>query len=337
MPAPLMNIFLVPYTWLRHIQVALVTASAALLAWWGLLAWVWMGGASWGLFQDGMFLLAGLAGMTGFASTLAEGQLRRVHPVWRLTRPLLAGAISGGLAAGWYVMWHKFTLPVLMPETLVADYEDPSLVSLRFRVGAFAMAGLSAAIGPIIVRKGAYLLDHVIGGLAAGLAGAAAWHLFNFTLFYDLYLAGAAAALAFGGTFGLLTWGIPTELYAGWLRVLRGGRYGHRIPIDALERGHKERFLGHFPRGLDMWLPVEEGVLELHASVVVDADQGYRARGLTLNPVTIKRFLETIDLRYDPRRPAPLETRVTSGDRVVLGEGDQSVELEFLMLPREED
>ena len=89
-------------------------------------------------------------------------------------------------------------------------------------------------------------------------------------------------------------------------------------------------------RCLDVWLNAEGQVMELHLSVAVDGEQHYKARGLTLQPTVVRRFLERIDLRYDPRRPAPLETRLSSGDRVVLGQGDQATTLEFIMLPREE-
>ncbi|MCP4807568.1 MAG: hypothetical protein GY913_28660 [Proteobacteria bacterium] len=331
-----MNIFLVPYTWLRHFQVAIFTGAAAMVAWWVVLTWMVVVGPQWSIGYDGMVLLVAVVAASSGSATLAEGTLRRLHPAWRVSRTALSAAISGGMTAAWYLMWHNVTMPVLMPEILEADYTDPSLVSLRYRSGIFVMAGLTSSLGPLIVRKGAFILDHLLAGICAGMAFGAAWHVSNFTAFYDLYLAGAFGAFAMGGTLGLLAWGIPDELYAGWLRVLKGSRYAHRIPIDALERSHKERFLGHFPRGLDMWLPVEEGVLELHASVVVDAEQNYRARGLTLHSVRVKRFLESIDIRYDPRRPAPLETRLTPGDRLVLGEGKHAVELEFLMLPREE-
>jgi hypothetical protein len=94
--------------------------------------------------------------------------------------------------------------------------------------------------------------------------------------------------------------------------------------------------VGHFPRGLDLFLPVEEGVLEMHLSVTVDAKRRFTARGLSLYPTQVVRFLERVDLRYDPRRPAPLETELSSGDRIRIGDGTVESELEFLLLPREE-
>ena len=45
---------------------------------------------------------------------------------------------------------------------------------------------------------------------------------------------------------------------------------------------------------------------------------------------------ETINLAYDPRRPAPLETGLKMGDRILMGEGQQYSEVEFILLPKEE-
>ena len=55
--------------------------------------------------------------------------------------------------------------------------------------------------------------------------------------------------------------------------------------------------------------------MEVHLSVAVDKDRAYRARGLSLQPTRVRRFLERVDLRYDPQRPAPLETRLSGGGR----------------------
>jgi hypothetical protein len=74
--------------------------------------------------------------------------------------------------------------------------------------------------------------------------------------------------------------------------------------------------------------------MEMHLSVAVDEKQRYSARGLSLQPTRVQRFLERINLQYDPRRPAPLQTRLSSGDRIELG--DSGTELEFVMLPKEE-
>ncbi|MCB9760088.1 MAG: hypothetical protein H6739_09665 [Alphaproteobacteria bacterium] len=336
-----MNIFLVPYTWWRHLQVAAVTGGATLSAWWLLLTFfVWVG-PFWTLDYDGAIYLAVVAGTSAAISIFAEGSLRRYSPLWRLTRALLALGISGGFTFLWYWVWTFVSAPAIFGEEFADDVSDPSLVTLRFRLGAFAMAGLCTAAGPIVLRKGAGLMTQLIAGVAAGLTAAAVWHLCNyppFEIYGDLYLASAFSALTWGLTFGLLAWGIPDELYAGWVRVLSPARFGYRIPVDAPDRSPKERFIGHFPRGLDMWLPVQDGVMELHLSIAVDDKQRYKARGLTLKPTVVRRFLERIDIRYDPRRPAPLETRLTSGDRVVMGDPDagSATTVEFIMLPREE-
>ena len=71
-------------------------------------------------------------------------------------------------------------------------------------------------------------------------------------------------------------------------------------------------------------------------SVTVDDKQRYTARGLSQYPILVRRFLQRVDLRYDPRRPTPVETSLSSGDRIVLGEGDQRSEIEFILLPKEE-
>jgi hypothetical protein len=75
----------------------------------------------------------------------------------------------------------------------------------------------------------------------------------------------------------------------------------------------------------------------MHLSVAVDESQNYKARGLSLYPTRVKRSLEKLDLRYDPARPLPLETPLSSGDLLELGDGQSQTVLEFVMLPREED
>jgi hypothetical protein len=106
--------------------------------------------------------------------------------------------------------------------------------------------------------------------------------------------------------------------------------------VDSIDGKPTERFVGHFTRGLDLFLPADDGVMEMHVSVAVDEAQRYTARGLSLQPTRVRRFLEGINLRYDPRRPAPLATQLSSGDRIELGEGAHQSELEFVMLPKEE-
>lgn len=353
-----MNLFLVPYTAMRHLVVGFWCASAALLAWWGMLLWVVGIGPSWTQEWDGAILLALLAAVTAGASILAEDLLRRRPVVATSGRVVLAGAIAGLLAlAAWWV-WTSVLAPGIvaplvgmlgtqeaggaeagaaaLSRAVEQDVVDSSLVSLRYRFGAFALVGLATGLGPLAVRRFRGALDHLGAGLAAGLTASATWYVIGRTVAADLYVADAAMVVGFGLVFGWFAWGIPESLYAGWIRVLSPWRFGHRIPVDAPDGSPKERFIGHFPRGLDLFLPLESGVQEMHVSVAVDTRQRYLARGLTLAPTTIRRFLERVDLRYDPRRPAPLETRLSSGDRIVLGQGAGASEVEFLMLPREE-
>ncbi len=332
-----MNIFLLPYTWTRHLAMALWCGAAGLLAWWLALSWVVLIGPSWSPDWDGPILLCAISVAIAGANLIGEGNLMRLPMGKRIGRTVLGMGISGLMTFGWYWGWHKIALGLLFTGDLIAkDAVDDSLVSLRYRLGAFVMGGFACGLGPMIVRKGKGWFTHMLSGVASGFAAAAAWYAMNQALHRDLYLGGAAMGVAWGFTFGLLAWGIPDSLYAGWIRVLVGGRNGRRIPIDARDGTARERFVGHFPRGLDLFQPIDEGVMELHVSVTVDSEQRYRARGLTLQPTLVKRFLEKVDLRYDPRRPAPLETKLSSGDRILMGQGQASSEIEFIMLPREE-
>lgn len=331
-----MNIFLIPYTWMRHFSVALVCAGAALLAWWVVLALAVLF-PFWPVTWDGALYVGALCTSVAGASTLAEASLRRL-PLWkRVLQTVGSALLSFLLSMAGYWGWTSLFGPLLFEGT---DAVEPTLVSLKYRVMAFLFAGMQAGIGPLVFRKGRGILSHLGAGNAAGLLAVSVWYILGYPKsaigLGDLYHASAAGALVFGGTFGLLAWGIPDNLYAGWLRIVSETRHGRRIPIDGVDGGPRERFVGHFPRGLDLFLPAEDGVMELHVSVMVNRKQEYRARGLTLQPTLVRRFLERIDLRYDARRPAPLETRLSSEDRLVLGPPSDPTVVEFIMLPREE-
>ena len=339
------NIFLLPYTWLRHLSMAFWCASAGLLAWWGVLTLIVVVNVDWAPSWDGPIILTTVSVSVVAASILGEANLRRL-PIWnRALRVLIGGAIAGGVTLGYYFVWHFFVGMVVFDKYAV-DANDPSLVSFSFRVGAFAMGGLGSGTGAMVARKFTEPVSHLAGGMAAGLCAGCVWFIAGlpteevvYGLFApqrDLFLAGALMGTVWGFVFGLLTWSIPDELYVGWLRVLTPHRFGRRIPIDAPDRTPKERFIGHFPRGLDLFLTDEEGVQELHLSVTVDEKQRYTARGLSQYPTLVRRLLQRVDLRYDPRRPTPVETSLSSGDRIVLGEGEQRAELEFILLPKEE-
>ena len=273
-------------------------------------------------------------------SVLAEQTLYRKTLWRRMLFPALAAMLSLGVIVGGFWMWTKVIGPSLFSADGAADLADPSLVALRYRLPAWMGAGVGVAFGPTVTRKGRGILTHMAGGAASGLIAGCVWYLFGYTKsamgYSDLYVASAFGAMALGLSFGWFAWGVPDELYAGWLRIVTDNRHARRIPIDGLDAGGRERFVGHFPVGLDLFLPAEDGVLELHVSVMVNRKQQYRARGLTLQPTTVRRFLERVDLRYDPKRPAPLETELSSGDRILCGPADNPSVLEFLMLPKEE-
>lgn len=338
----MVNIFLIPYTAWRHLTMGLWCGVAGLVSWWLVLTAIVVGGADWPPSWDGPVLMCAVSTGVAVASMVGEVNLRRLPVLGRLWRVALTGGLAVVFTLAWYGLWSLLGSKLLFSGAAFAeDAADASLVSLTFRAGAFAVGGLGAGCATGIVRKGRGIVSHMAGGTASGLAAGVVWHLLGSNLTAaistgDLYLAGAGMGLTWGVLFGLLTWGIPDELYAGWLRVLSPYRYGRRIPVDSLDGRPKERFVGHFPRGLDLYLPLEEGVQEMHVSVAMDREQRYRARGLTLQPTKVRRFLERIDLRYDPARPAPLETRLSSGDRLLLGEGEGQAELEFIMLPKEE-
>jgi len=319
-------------------------ASAGLLAWWVVLTLLVVFNVDWPPTWDGPVLMVAISCSVCAASTLGEANLRR-EAIWRrLLRVLVGVLVSGAVTLAYYFIWHAL-VGVILSGDMLLDSQDPSLVSLSFRLGAFAMGGLGCGTGAMAVRWFREPISHLAGGLAAGLFAGCAWFLtglptedtvLGFTPQRDLYLAGAVLGTTWGFMYGLLTWSIPDELYVGWLRVLTDRRFGRRIPVDAPDRSAKERFVGHFPRGLDLFMPVDDGVQELHFSVTVDEEQRYTARGLSQQPTLVKRLLQRVDLRYDPRRPTPVETTLRSGDRVVLGQGEQSTELEFILLPKEE-
>jgi hypothetical protein len=333
------NLFLVPYTPMRHAAVALVTGAAGLLAWWAVLATMVLG-APWSAAWDGAVYLSGLAAAVAGASVLAEGTLSREGLARRVGRVALAGALALGFSLGAYWTWTAGVLPLAFGTGEMPA--DPTVYSIRYRLPAWIGAGFSAGLAAAIARRFQAFAGHLAGGVAAGLAGGLAWHLLGYPpyslreVYSGLYLAGAGGALAFGAAYGLLAWGIPDRYYAGWIRVLTEERYARRVPIDGHDERPRERFVGHFPRGLDVFLPAEAQVAEMHISVYVDRNQLYRVRGLTLQPTRVRRFLERIDLAYDARRPAPLETRLQSGDRVELGPAGGGAVVEFVMLPREE-
>ncbi|MBN2798494.1 MAG: hypothetical protein JXX28_05040 [Deltaproteobacteria bacterium] len=379
-----MNIFLIPYTWARHLVPALVVAGAMALYWWiFLVVTVQLGpslyemGLLWRQGAEGGYFLIFASVVVSFASLFVEGSLRRRSVVKRVGYAALGGGLTlffsifAFLIAWWTV--------VLLSGDMRTVVEDPAAVALRFRGVLWGAVGLSAGLGTWMVRKGVALVagkvaerfgdrlgeekanaaliaakmetsvgvgffGHTLGATAASALGAGVWDGVGYygvmptlgIISQDLYLAPALGLVVWGFLHGALTWGIPPELYAGWIRVLSPFRYGHRIPVDRPDGTGAERFVGHFPRGLDMHMPAQNGVAELHASFVVDDTRHYTVRGLSVQPTTVKRLMEQVKIHYNPLSPAPLETALSMEDRVIMSDGANEVVLEFILLPKEE-
>ncbi|MCO4747506.1 MAG: hypothetical protein KC912_22085 [Proteobacteria bacterium] len=337
-----MNIYLVPHNWARHVAVGLVVGGAGLLAWWSFLGVTLVMGPSlfelgllWTHGAEGWLLLSWAATVIGGASVAAEMGLRRAPPLKRIGLPIL-GALASFLFAQLCMGMASCIMGLVVSEMMAPLREDGSLVTLRYTLALWMGAGMASALGPLAVRRFAGWTTHVGAGLICGSLAAAVWHWTSYYFFHDLYLSGALAMLTWGVLHGLFAWPIPSELYAGWVRVLSDRRFGYRVPVDSPGAPSSERFVGHFPRGLDLFLPVEDGIAELHVSFVKGHDGRYTVRGLSQWPTTVHRFLESIDLRYDPRHPSPLETELSSGDTVTLSDSVHSTLVEFVMLPKEE-
>lgn len=328
-----LNIRLVPYTWARDIHVALVCICTCLLAWWGLLGFCAWRGPFWSPTAD-LNVLLGVIGMgAGLGALLVEGTLEPQTKAWWKKGLLVTGPCAlfvTHLGAG----FGAILTTRLVPGAAFDFGMAPLLSNLKYAVLSFAFAGLFFGLWMAWWRKAPKAFYATVG-LSCGLASAMVWHLVAGIL--DLYHASAFAAVTWGASFGLLAWGVPRRLYAGWVRVLSGSRFGWRVRVDGEEDGSAEIVLGHYSRGLDLWLPAEEGVRELHLSVAVDKSKNYTARGMSLYPTVVKRSLEKVDLRFDPARPAPLETPLRSGDQVIVGDGQAQTVLEFVMLPRKEE
>ena len=327
-----MNIRLVPYTWARHIHVALVVMAATLLGYWGLLAFCSFSGPFWSPTAD-LNVLLGVLGMgSGIGAVVVEGSLESKPGSWWRKSVFIAG-FGGFWAAHLGAGLGARLTSMAVPGASEAYAMAPVLSVLKYSLASFVFSGLAFGLLMGWWRKGSLNLYATVG-VVCGLGSAMAWHLTAGIV--DLYVAAAAAAMAWGGAFGLLAWGVPGHLYSGWIRVLSGSRFGVRVRVDG-DGGASELVAGHYPRGMDLWLPAEEGVREMHLSVAVDEDQNYKARGLSLYPMRVKRSLEKLDLRYDPARPLPLETPLSSGDLLELGDGQAQTVLEFVMLPRQEE
>ena len=290
--------------------------------------------SSWDSFFSGLLLVYSCAG----ANIIGEAGLRRwgIKEIAKKLFILFGACFLSSMLFFW--IWH-----FLLGLFTAAD-EVQHVMALKYRLGDFICAGLATSISVLVTQKWRdwkHAVNHILAGIFAGL-GAAALRMIPYFMTQlspeqfsnDLYLAGAISFASFGFLFGIAARGIPEELYAGWIRVLTGARFSQRIPIDAIDQKNKERFLGHYPNGLDLFLPANEGVLELHASIVHSSSTNqYILRGLSLQHTKMKRMFEWARVDYDPKSPVPREVELKNEDRIELGE---QAEIEFLILPREE-
>lgn len=344
---------LVPFTPTRSLVMPATGASAALVGWLLGLLWVgWLRGGPGPLTVDprgeAVRLLASVAAVVAAGSVWAEGRLVRSPTRRRVAATGLAGVVAG------LVAWGVGALASLL---LAAGEVAPHTATLRATLPLWLSIGAGLATAGLVVRRGRFVIDraqrrwdlpllvpppvadepardtwitHLIGAPAAAVAGALVSYVAGLVGPGRFEAVGLGAA-AVGALWGVFASGWPLRTVQGWLRVLRGARPGWRVPLDADDPALAERFVGAFPHGVDLHLPASDAVAELHMSVVARPD-GWAARGLTVQPISVIRLAERVDLSYDPGLPAPWETRLRSEDRVRLGE---RAEVELIVLSRE--
>lgn len=329
-----MNIFLIPYTWVRHFQFAIWSGLCGLLFWWFYLLSLTQGWAFWAASWDAFITNALLVTAVVSANVLGEASLRRWTIGVRLRKIILAAGVAIGCCLLFNWTWHL--LASMMLDDIGSVHH---VVALKYRWGDFVGAGLAVAAGLLTVerwkeRPKKFVMQYILGGVFAGLCTGAMWSIASDYWMQNLYWAGAVMFAIFGASFGLAVRTIPNDLYVGWVRILSGSRFGHRIPIDAKNNRPKERFVGSYPNGLDMFFPFEEQVQPLHGSIVhLPQDGTYTLRGLSQYHTKMVRMLEWAKLDYNAASPVPMEVQLNNEDRIELG--DQVV-VEFLILPREE-
>lgn len=327
-----MNIFLIPFTWARHWQFAFWSGLFGLICWWLYLVWIISFGAWWSSSLDSFVTSSVLIVSTIASQILGEGSLRR----WSLKemgKKFGLGLLySSGLSIVFLGTWN------LISASIFSDVGNiHHIVALKVRLGDIISSGLVTA-GTLLALQRAtdknLYIHYLLAGLFAGLGAGAIWSIFGYYIFQNLYWAGAMLCMGFGFFFGLAARSIPDDLYVGWIRIVAGSRFGHRIPIDAKQRLVKERFLGSYPNGLDMYIPPTEQVQELHTSIVHNPhNDTYILRGLSQQHTKMKRFLEWAKLDYNPTSPVPNEVVLQNEDMVEIGE---QISFEFLILPKEE-
>jgi hypothetical protein len=331
-----MNRSLTPYSWSRHVSEALIVCAWVVVAWWGVVTLLIDLGPAFDMAWDpwlDTYLYFGTFAATIAGSSVATEQ---VH----LRRPVAKRMVSTLTAGGTALLVAVLGISVIRVMTgfVVSDgmrplVESGSLVTLRYSVLIWLWAGFAGALGPLVVRRGASWRVQLGAGLVAALFAGAVWHMCTRILFLDLYYASVAGPLVWAFFYTSLAWPFPDQIYAGWIRVLSGPRAGHRIPVG---EGTEtiERIVGHYPRGLDLHLGANDGVAELHASVLRRSNGSFAVRGLSQSPLLLKRMLEHIDLRYDVRRPAPLEADLKMEDKLIFEHKEGTTSVEFLLLPR---
>ncbi len=292
------------------------------------------GGVFWSPSWDGFMTNVLLGSAVVFANVWGEGALRR----WTMRRRSWKVVLAIGVTVGgvFLTTWMWAGLSALLLQDIGSlDH----VVALKYRWGNFVGTGIAVAAGLMSVERWknkpkAFVLSYLLGGVFAGLTAGAVWSIASYYWVQNFYWAGSLLFVGFGFSFGLATRSVPDDLYVGWIRVLSGGRFGHRIPIDAKDNRPKERFVGAYPNGLDLFFPVEDSVQPLHASIVHEPNQNvYTLRGLTQHHLKMARMLEWARLNYDPQSPVPMEVDLSNEDRIELGE---QIQVEFLILPREE-
>ncbi len=163
-PESTMNIYLIPYTWSRHMIMALYTGAAALLTWWAVLQFiVVMGpvmhdaGLWWGQGVEGGAFLSLISGAIAGTAILGEGALRRRPAVYRGVYALLAAFLAMFMTA-FFCTLYLLIVPYLGSKAMRTVLVDTSLVTLRYRFFMWAAAGASAGLAAWFIRGAQVLL-----------------------------------------------------------------------------------------------------------------------------------------------------------------------------------
>ena len=121
------------------------------------------------------------------------------------------------------------------------DVTNPYVVALKLRMCTLLLLVFRRCLCPVGSRwKGWSACSIMLVGFECGYFGTdlefvsfifaskCAWVILGIRLvLVGLVLCGLWSV------FGLGSWSIPDDLYAGWLRILSAQRFGHRVPIDA--------------------------------------------------------------------------------------------------------